>query len=204
MAVVGTAVFGILGVVFYVVAWAVAGALIPAYDPLNQAISETFAIGAPTGPATLVRASLVVSGIALIAFAWALDRGLPGEGRAGPGVCAASGVLTMLVVAVPCTEGCPGGAASLTDVLHPIVAGGGYLALMLTPLLIAVRVRHHARTFARWSVVIGGVALLGLVVRNAGFDVLPGLQQRVFNTVADLWFVVAGAHLIRRVRADAL
>jgi hypothetical protein len=194
------AVVGMLGVTFYVAAWAVAGMLTPDYDPLRQAISETFAIGAPTVPATLVRVSLVVSGVALVAFGWALEHGLPGTGRAGPVVCAVSGVLTVLVAVFPCTAGCPGVGASFTDTMHVVVAGGGYLTLLVTPLLVARRVRDHAPVFARWSRALGGLALLGFATRNLGVDVLPGLQQRAFNTIADAWYVVAGIVLIARVR----
>ena len=200
--IVATAITGMFGVTFYVVAWAVAGVLTPDYDPLHQAISETFAIGAPPVPATLVRVSLVVSGIALVAFAWALDHGLPGAGRAGPVVCAISGALTVLVVVFPCTAGCPGITASFTDTLHVVVAGGGYLALLVTPILIALRVREHLPVFARWSVVLGGLALVGFAARNLGLEVVPGLQQRVFNTIADAWYVVAGVVLILRIRRD--
>lgn len=194
-------ILGVGGIVAYVAAWAVAGAITPDYDPLRQAISETFAIGAPHLPATLVRASLVVSGAALVAFGWALDRGLPGRGRAAPVSCAVSGVLTMLVVAVPCTAGCPGVGASRTDTLHAIVAGGGYLALLLTPLLAAVRVRGHAPRLAGWSAVIGGVALAGFLVRNLGVVAVPGLQQRIFNTLGDAWYLLAAAVLVRRAWA---
>ncbi len=194
------AVAGMLGVTFYVVAWAVAGTVTPDYDPWRQAISETFAIGAPTGPATLVRASLIVSGIALIAFAWAMEHGLPGAGRAGPVVCAASGVLTVFVVVFPCTAGCPGFGASFTDSMHVVVAGGGYLTLLVTPILVGVRVRGHAPVFARWSLTLGGLALMGFAARNLGLEVLPGLQQRLFNTIADAWYVVAGVVLLARVR----
>lgn len=195
-----TATAGMLGVIFYVVAWTVAGIVTPDDDPLRQAISETFALGAPLGPATLVRVSLVVSGIALVAFAWALEHGLPGTGLAGSVVCAISGVLTVLVAVFPCTAGCPGVGASFTDTMHVVVAGGGYLALLVTPVLVALRVRERAPVFARWSLVLGGLALIGFAARNLGLEVLPGLQQRTFNTIADAWYVVAGVVLILRVR----
>lgn len=194
------AVAGMLGVTFYVGAWAVAGIVTPDYDPWRQAISETFAIGAPTGPATLVRLSLVVSGIALVAFGWAMEHGLPGTGRAGPVVCAVSGVLTVLVVAFPCTAGCPGFGASTTDTMHVVVAGGGYLSLLVTPVLVGLRVREHTPVFARWSLALGGLALVGFATRNLGLEALPGLQQRTFNTIADVWYVVAGVVLLVRVR----
>lgn len=93
--IVAAALAGIVGVCFYVAAWAVAGSLTPGFDPLRQAISETFAVGAPLLPAALVRVALVLSGLGLLAFAWALDRGLPGQGLAAPMVCATSGVFTI-------------------------------------------------------------------------------------------------------------
>ncbi len=198
------AVIGAVGVAIYVGAWLTAGLVTPGFDQLRQAISETFALGAPLLPATLVRVALVLSGVGLVLFGWALERGLPGEGRAAPLVCAISGVLTVAVVAVPCTSGCPGAGASLLDTLHTVVAAGGYLALIATPLLVARRVRQHARSLARWSLILGGLALAGFLARAAGWEPLPGLQQRVFNTVADAWFVVAGVWLFRRHRgADA-
>ncbi len=175
-----------------------AGALIPGYDPLRQAISETFALGAPPVPATLVRASLVVSGVALVAFAWALDRGLPGQGRTGPVLCAVAGVLTLAVAAVPCTDGCPGAGTTLLDTLHVGIAGTGYLALIATPLVVAGRIRGHAPRLARWSVALGGLALAGFLTHTLGVGLVPGLSQRVFNTVADLWFVLAAVWLLRR------
>ena len=196
------AVFGLIGVTAYVVSWAVAGAITDGYDPMSQAISELFAIGAPTVPRLLLVASLAASGVALIAFGAAMDRGLPGEGRAGPVMTVLSGVMTVAIVAFPCTAGCPGFGTTSTDTMHVVVAGTGYLALLLAPLLVAWRVRDHDRSLAVWSVVLGGVALAGFVVRNLGVaDGLAGLQQRVFNTTADLWYVVAAIWLLRRPRA---
>lgn len=195
----GVALLGILGVTAYVAAWAIAGALWPAYAPTEQAISELFAIGAPQPGRGLVIAGLLLSGVALIVFAAALDRGLPGTGMAAPVCVALSGILTVAVVAFPCTEGCPGAGTTFTDTMHVVTAGGGYLALLVAPLFAAWRVRHAAPRLAAWSVVLGGIALAGFVVRNLGVaDDLGGLQQRTFNTVADLWYVVVGLWLLRR------
>ena len=196
------AVLGLVGVTAYVASWAVAGAVTAGYDPMEQAISELFAVGAPTLPRMLLVVSLVASGVALLAFGPAMDRGLPGHGRAGPVVASVSGVMTVLIVAFPCTAGCPGAGTSFTDTMHVVVAGTGYLSLLLAPLLVAWRVRDHDRSLAVWSVVLGGVALAGFVIRNLGVaDGLAGLQQRVFNTTADLWYVVAAIWLLRRPHA---
>lgn len=192
---------GIVGVSWYVASWAVAGWLTPGYDAARQAISELFAIGAPTVPSVLVGSSLVGSGLALIGFGAALHRGLPGTGLAGPALATISGVMTVLVVAFPCSPGCPGAGASPTDTMHTLVAATGYLALILAPLAMAIRVRHHDPGLAAWSMLLGGVALAGFVLRALGVaEGLAGLQQRTFNTVADAWYVMVAVVLIRQAR----
>ena len=193
------AVLGVAGVVFYVSAWAIAGMLTPGYDPWRQSISETFAIGAPAS--RLVEVALVASGVGLVLMAPALDRGLPGRGVLGPAFAAVSGVATILVAIHPCTAGCPGFGSSRTDTLHVVFAGAGYVTLMLAPIACAWRVRHHDPRFARWSLLLGGVAPPAFLVRHVGdLELLPGAQQRVFNTVADAWYLLAAVVLFRRSR----
>lgn len=195
------AVAGAIGVVVYVVSWAVAGTLIDGYDPLHDAISETFAIGAPAVPRTLMTTVLIVTGALLVVTGWALDRGLPGQGRAGPVAAAISGIGTIGAAVFPCTAGCPGFGTTFTDSAHTVVAGIGYVALIVTPLLVVPRVRPHAPALARLSLVLGALALAGFVVRNVGLtSSFGGLQQRIFNTVADIWFVAAAVWIVRRHR----
>lgn len=195
------AVLGLAGVSAYVASWAVAGAIRPGYDPIRQAISELFEIGAPSPSRELVVASLVLSGLALIGFGAAMHRGLPGRGALGPATAAFSGVMTVLVALAPCTEGCPGVGTSPTDTAHVVFAGAGYVALCLAPLFTAPRLRAEAPALAAWSVVFGVVALLGFAVRTLGVDdASSGLQQRLFNTVADGWFVLVAVWLLTRGR----
>ena len=193
------AVLGILGVGFYVSSWIVAGFVTPGYDPWRQAISETFAVGAPA--ATLVEVALLASGAGLVLMGPALHRGLPGRGILGPASATVSGVATVLVALHPCSAGCPGFGASPADSLHVVLAGVGYLTLILAPLACAWRVRAQDPRFARWSALLGGLALAGFSLRHlGGLDPLPGTQQRVFNTVADAWYVLAAVVLLRRSR----
>lgn len=195
------AVAGGAGVAAYVASWAVAGMWHADYDPVSQAISELFARGAPPASSRLVRASLVVTGALLVPFGAALDRGLPGEGRAGPVAAAVSGVMTVLVAVFPCSEGCPGMGTSLTDSAHTAVAGIGYGALIAGPLLTARRLRGHDDRFASVSLALGGLALAGFVARSLGWaDAIAGLQQRLFNTTADLWYLLAAVEIVRRAR----
>lgn len=190
---------GVAGVALYVATWATLGVVRDGYDPLRQAISELFALDAPRGQAWTLAAVLFLTGALLVPFGLVLDRVLPGEGRLGPGLVVASGVGTALVAFAPCTAGCPGVGASLTDTLHVVFAGGGYVALVTAPLAVAWRVREHAPTLARWSLLLGGLATAGFLVRNlGGVDTLAGLQQRVFNTTADLWFVVVAVWALRQ------
>lgn len=202
--VVPVAVVGGAGVMAYVAAWAAAGVWYADYDPVAQAISELFARGAPAGPARLVRGSLLVTGALLVPFAAALDRGLPGRGRAGPVAAGVAGVMTVLVGVFPCTEGCPGPGTSLTDTIHGIVAGIGYGALVAAPILSAFRLRGRDDRFAAVSLVLGGLALGGFLAHATGLvEGAGGLVQRIFNTTADLWYLLAAVVIVRRARSAA-
>jgi hypothetical protein len=195
--------FGLFAVVLYVAGWAIAGQVRAGYDPREQAISELFELGAPWGSRGLLVAGLTLSGVAFLWLAPALDRLLPGRGRLGPALVAIAGIGTLGVVAAPCTPGCPGAETSVTDTWHAITAGTGYTALVLAPVAFAWRIRHEARSLAAWSVVLGGagVVLFALYVVGA-IETAPGLQQRLFNTVADAWYVLVAVWAIRRRRSE--
>jgi len=193
------ALAAIVGLGTYVGGWFIAGWVRAGYDPREQAISELFELGAPWASRGWVVAGLLLSGVALIAFGPALDRGLPGTGRLGPLLVVTSGVFTVLVVGAPCSPGCPGTGAAWNDTAHTITAGVGYVALVLAPLAFAWRLRAAAPRLAAWSLVLGALAATGLVVRYLG--VVPrwlGAQQRLFNTVADLWYLLLAIRLLRR------
>lgn len=195
------AVAGIVGVALYVGGWLVSGLLRDGFDPLRQAISETFELGAPTVPRTVALVGLYASSVALAAFGPVLHRGLPGQGLTGPVLATVSGVMTALAGIFPCSSGCPGAGTAITDTLHVLAAGAGYVALILAPLFTGARVRQHLPRFARASFVLGGLALIGFLVRNLGPDVYGGLQQRIFNTVADGWYVLGAIVVIHRARS---
>lgn len=196
------AVAAIVGLGTYVAGWWIAGTVRADYDPRAQAISELFELGAPWASRGWLIAGLLLSGIALIAFGPALDRGLPGTGRLGPLLVVVSGVFTVLVVAAPCSPGCPGTGTAFNDTAHTVTAGVAYVTLVLAPLAFAWRLRRVAPGLAAVSVLIGGVAVAGFVVRYLG--VIPqdqGLQQRLFNTVADVWYLVVAVRLLRQPRS---
>ena len=191
--------FGLVAVVLYVAGWAVAGQRREDYDPTEQAISELFALGAPWVSRGPLVAGLVLSGIAFLWLAPALHRTLPGRGLPGPVLVVLAGLGTLGVVAAPCTDGCPGADTSVTDTWHAITAGVGYTALVLAPLAFAWRIRVELPGLARWSAIIGGTGLVLFGIYVLGLvDAVPGLQQRVFNTIADAWYVLVAVWVLRR------
>ncbi len=195
------AVLGVLGVAGYVLTWLVLGIVRAGYDPAQQAISELFALDAPTGHRVALSAALVVTGVLLVPFAAMLHRRVPGTSLLGPVLLGWSGLTTALVVLWPCTAGCPGFGTTTTDTMHVLVAGSGYVGLVTAPLAFAHRLREHWPRLALASAILGGAAFLGFVVRNLGVDAYGGLQQRVFNTLADVWIALMGIAVLRRMPA---
>jgi hypothetical protein len=197
----GTLWFGLFAVTVYVLGWLVAGRVRDGYDPSQQAISELFELGAPWPSRGLVVLGLVLSGVAFLLLAPVLHLRLPGEGRLGPGLVAVAGIGTLGVIVAPCSPGCPGAATTPFDLWHTVAAGVGYGALVLAPLAFAWRLRSEERSLAVWSVVIGGVAgALFVAYLGGSFDAAPGFAQRVFNTLADAWYVLIVVWLLRRDR----
>lgn len=193
------AVLGVAGVVVYIASWVISGLVWQAHDPMTQAISELFAFGAPTATRVALSVGLVASGLGLVGFGWALHVGLPGKGRLGPALAVLSGVMTVAVTAFPCSPGCPGAGTSVTDTMHAVTAGTGYVALFLAPVALGWRVRRHLPGLALAGWAMGGGALLLFLARSAGItSVGNGLQQRTFNTLADLWYVVAAVVIVHR------
>jgi len=183
---------------WYVTSWAVAGRLEPGYDPTQQAISELFDLDASPASRLLLSSGLLVSAVGLVAFGRVLDRRLPGTGILGPAAIVGSGIATGLIVAFPCTAGCPGIGTTWLDTGHSLSATIGYALLLLGPLLIGLRVRVSLPALARWSFLLGGSAVAVFVLGTTGVSGAGwGLTQRVFNTVADVWYVVAAAWLLR-------
>jgi hypothetical protein len=196
--------FGLVAVSAYVLGWLVAGRVRDGYDPTQQAISELFELGAPWPSRGLLLVGLTLSGVAFLLLAPVLHRCLPGEGRLGPVLVAVAGIGTLGVIAAPCSPGCPGAGTTAFDLWHTVAAGVGYGALVVAPLAFAWRLRSSERTLAVWSAVIGAVAgALFLAYLGGLFDAAPGLAQRVFNTLADAWYVLVVVWLLARERRSS-
>jgi hypothetical protein len=192
---------GLVAVTVYIAGWAFAGLNRDGYRPREQAISELFEIGAPWASRGPLTAGLALSGVAFLWLAPALHRALPGTNRLGPALVVLAGVGTLGPLLAPCSPGCPGFGETATDTWHVIAAGAGYSGLAAAPLAFGWRLRYLAPTLATWSFLIGGASVTLFLIHVSGLvSTATGLQQRVFNTVADGWYVLIALWLLRRDR----
>ena len=193
---------GLVGPLVYVATWAVAGATRDGYSPLRDAISQLAEVGASTS--IPMNTAFVIFGLTALPFAPAVTRTLPGAGPALTWAIAVAGLGTIGAAVFPCTTGCPGPGASLTDTGHTVTATIGYAALALAPLLAGRAVRHQSGWggYATASIVIGMVGSVGLVAwaANAGGATHSGLLQRTFNTLLDAWWAGTAVVVLRRQR----
>jgi len=82
-----------------------------------------------------------------------------------------------------------------------VYAGRKPVSLLIWWQGVVMAARVVEPNLARWSVLIGGSAGLLFLVHVLGLvPAAPGLVQRVFNTLADAWYVLAAVWLLRRDR----
>ncbi|MDQ3954657.1 MAG: DUF998 domain-containing protein [Actinomycetota bacterium] len=185
-----------LGPVWFVSSWTIAGAVRAGYDPVEDAISRLAEIDAPHR--WLVSSGMVAFGICALAFSSAWKDDHPG----GAGALAAAGLTSLGVAAFPCTEGCPG-PGEFTDTAHGVVAGAHYFSFALAAVLSAWEAGKLGRVrYARWSRLAAGAGGVFLLLHVTGLGP-NGLFQRLGLTTLDAW--LAGSALSAlRPRARAL
>jgi hypothetical protein len=174
---------GVLGPVAFVGAWASAGATSVGSSPVDHAISDLAAVGAPTRVAMTV--GFVVFGLGLLAFGAALREAL--DGRAWIAAMVTGGS-TIGVAATPL-----GGWSG--DAVHGALAGLGYIAIVALPLLASPPLARAGRsTWARVSLLTSALSGICLALSVSGSA--HGLWQRLGLTVADTWIVVTAIGLV--------
>jgi hypothetical protein len=173
---------GIVGPLTFVGCWAIAGAVVHGYSPLDDAISDLAAVGAPTRVAMTV--GFVVFGIGLVAYGLALHPALAG----GAWLAAiATGGCTIAVAATPL-----GGWSG--DAVHGTFAGLGYATIVLVPALSARELAARGRTgWARTGWLTAAAAAGCLVASTLGPT--HGAWQRLGLTVGDGWIVATAVAL---------
>lgn len=178
-----------VGPVLFVSAWAIGGARMPDYSPVDDAISRIAAVGSPER--ALMTTGFLAYGAALLAGAEGLRRS-PLQ-RVWP-LAVVNALATVAVAATPLER------SATVDTLHGIAAATGYVALAALPLAAAGPLRSlgHRRA-AAWSVAAGvgtALCLAGTTVSDAS-----GLFQRAGLGIGDVWLIATGITLFRNGRA---
>jgi len=176
---------GIIGPAAFVAAWAVGGVIAHDYSPVNDAISNLAAIGAPTR--TLMTGGFLAFSAGVGLNAVALRDEFAGLAWIAALVTAAS---TVGVAAAP--------LGGQVDGLHGAFAGIGYASLVAVPALAGralARSGKPRRAIA--SAAAAAIAAAFLVGSTLNADT-NGLFQRLGLATVDTWLVVQGIARLRR------
>jgi hypothetical membrane protein len=164
-----TSAAGVIGPAAFIGAWALGGAVLDSYSPVEDAISRLAASGAETAP--LMTGGFVVFGLSMVAFSRAVRDAV---GWLPAASVAATGIATLGVAATPLDTG--------VDGLHGVFAFVGYATLAAAPLLAAPRLRGGWRAV---SVVAGALTAASLAATVVG--PASGLFQRTGLSIGDAW-----------------
>jgi hypothetical protein len=180
---------------------ALGGIATPGYSHLAQFISE---LGATqTATEYPVRfAGFLPAGVALLAFCWFAFRALP-RARVSTGALLGLAVhaLGYVVAAVfPCDPGCRPPQPSLSQSIHDLIGGLGYL--VAPGFLFAFAIRSRTWPASAALPVVGFVAavfaLLGVLTLSPASPFL-GLSQRAIEASVLGWVVACGWYLRSRL-----
>lgn len=191
--------FGLLlaGEAILLAAILIGGAEYPGYDHARQYISELGATGTVTGQRVswwgFLPSGLLITTFCLVA-AWQLRRRPAGAAGAALLAWYAFGLVTSAFF--PCDLGCSPAEPSLSQLLHDLAGGSGYLAGAAGVLLVGLSAR---RSDATWLHPLGVICAFVAFVAFAGLApdfVYRGLAQRVLES-ALAGFLLAFGHALR-------
>lgn len=194
---------GILGALFVLLMAVVGGALFPNYSHLSQFLSELGARGAPHAELISV-AGFLPAGLLLCAFAFFAARALPRSGMMLLGMVGIALYALGYVAAAffPCDPGCRPVEPSLSQLIHNLVGGAGYLAGAVALVILGLQARSwpDARHLFVLGVSCGGISLVAFSFMSPAFAYV-GVVQRVLEASMLLWIVACAFYLQRGARA---
>ncbi|HEX8072657.1 MAG TPA: DUF998 domain-containing protein [Pyrinomonadaceae bacterium] len=191
---------GVLAPVLWAASIIICASVRPGYSHLTQYISELGERGSSTE--LLMRyAGFVPTGLMHVAFAAALYAAFRGY-RLAPvaaALLALNGLGRVAAGLFPCEAGCAGPRVLLSQRLHSLAAGVGFLALIGAAILWGVLLRRH-RSLSGLSGYSIGAGLLGLVFLllmswSAELRSGTGLYERLSSGVLSLWVLVFAVRL---------
>lgn len=191
---------GILGVVLFIAAVLIGGAVLPGYSHVAQFISESYAIGTPLGP-VLRFAGYLPSGILIAVFAWTAMRALRVRKWGMLGFWTLGvfyGLGTALTAFFPCDAGCGDADPTLSQVVHNGIGSLTYLTVPGALIMIgaSLRKRHALKELGTLALVCGTLALIGFVTLVGTADTgYAGLVQRLIEAAILVWVAVCAFRL---------
>ena len=191
---------GILAPVLWASVIILCGSVRPGYNHLTQYISE---LGERSSSTELLMryAGFIPTGLMHIAFAaslYAVFRGYKLSSVAAA-LLALNGLGRVVAGLFPCEVGCAGPRVLLSQKLHSLAAGGGFLALISASILWGILLKRH-RSLRGLSVYSIGAGLFGLVFLllmswSADLKAGTGLYERLSSGVLSLWVLVFAVRL---------
>ncbi len=188
-----------LSVLFLALLSLIGGAAYPGYSHSSQFISELGATGAPHE--TLIRffGFLPVGGF-LALFSIAATKRLPESklvtwGQLGLSVFAMGYIVAVIF---PCDPGCPGENASVSQSIHNLVGGAGYVVAPIFLILMGIAARKWPEKGALPVIAFlcAGICVAGLATLNPDSPYV-GLSQRVLEAGVWIWVLALGKYLSR-------
>lgn len=191
---------GLLAPVLWASAIIFCGSLRPEYSHFTQYISELGERGSST-EFMMRYAGFVPTGLMHAAFSAFLYVTFKGSRLVAVAamMLAVNGVARIGAGIFPCEMGCAGPRLLLSQKLHSLSAGVGFLALIAAPILWGILFRRNKslRDLSLYSMCSGflGLVFLLLMLWSAELRVGTGLYERLSTGVLSLWVLVFAARL---------
>lgn len=193
---------GILAPVLWAAAIIFCGSLRPEYNHLTQYISELGERGSSTE--LIIRyAGFVPTGLMHVAFAAFLYAVFKGSRLAAVAalLLAINGLARIGAGIFPCEVGCAGPRLLISQKLHSISSGVGFLALIGAAILWGILLKRYRslRWLSLYSVASGILGLVFLLVMlwDAELRINTGLYERLSTGILSLWVFVFAVRLWR-------
>jgi hypothetical membrane protein len=195
---VALAVCGVAAPVVFTAAVIAASLRSPGFDQFKNFISELGATGAP-GAAVMNFAGFLPFGVLIVAFAWAVQRGIRPDigGWLGPSVLCLYGLAYVALAVSPCDPGCYSATPSLHHRMHFLISDVILLAAVVAPFTLYARMAKDPawRSLAVMTLVLPGLAWL--ILELGGVGVSGALRQRLWAALLFIWIELVAIRLLR-------
>jgi Protein of unknown function (DUF998) len=190
------ALFGLLGVLFFITATILGGLQFSSYSHISQLISESYAIGSPFG-IQLRYLGFVPSGICIAAFAFFAAKTLPKNtltkaGFTGLGVF--YGIATIIVSLFPCNKGCDKELVdpSLSQLIHNLTGLLTYIVVPVSLILLGTAARKwvNGKLLSYLGIACGLTSIIFVGILSADLhSTFAGLYQRMIEGAVLVWII---------------